>query len=232
LVNGRSFWASATKPNVKISKDIPYFIVKDFKNQFENNNLISNLIPFFKQKIHLYLHVIKVTVMEKRKYMNPYWAGTLLGLVLLSSMFLSGRGLGASGGMKYLVVAAVGSVDKEHAMNTPFYSKYFEGGKKPALNWLSIELFGLLIGGFISGAVSGRLKLKTDKSAKIRHFTRFLFAFLGGLLFVYGAQLARGCTSGAALSGMAVLSVAGFVTMMAIFGSAYLFAWFFRKLWI
>jgi hypothetical protein len=31
---------------------------------------------------------------------------------------------------------------------------------------------------------------------------------------------------------MAVLSVAGFVTMMAIFGSAYLFAWFFRKNWI
>jgi hypothetical protein len=50
--------------------------------------------------------------------------------------------------------------------------------------------------------------------------------------FVYGAQLARGCTSGAALSGMAVLSVAGFVTMVAIFGSAYIFAWFFRKIWI
>lgn len=170
--------------------------------------------------------------MEKRKYMNPYWAGTLLGLVLLAAMFFSGRGLGASGGMKYLVVSAVGAVDKEHAQTTPFYSKYFEDGKKPALNWLSIELFGLLIGGIVSGAISGRLKLKTEKSPKIRNRTRFLFAFLGGCLFVYGAQLARGCTSGAALSGMAVLSVAGFVTMMAIFGSAYLFAWFFRRLWI
>ncbi|HOY50652.1 MAG TPA: YeeE/YedE thiosulfate transporter family protein [Prolixibacteraceae bacterium] len=55
---------------------------------------------------------------------------------------------------------------------------------------------------------------------------------MGGLFFVYGAQLARGCTSGAALSGMAVLSLAGFVTMAAIFGSAFLFAWFFRRLWI
>jgi len=164
--------------------------------------------------------------------MNPYWAGTLLGLVLLASMYLSGRGLAASGGMKYLVVATVGVVDKEHAMNTPFYSKYFQEGEKPVFNWLSIELAGLLIGGFISGAVSGRLRLRTEKSPKINHFTRFIFSFLGGVFFVYGAQLARGCTSGAALSGMAVLSVAGFVTMMAIFGSAYLFAWFFRKLWI
>ncbi|HEX2976557.1 MAG TPA: YeeE/YedE thiosulfate transporter family protein, partial [Bacteroidales bacterium] len=89
-----------------------------------------------------------------------------------------------------------------------------------------------LIGGFISGAVSGRLKLKLEKSPKISGVRRMIFAFAGGLLFVYGAQLARGCTSGAALSGMAVLSLAGFVTMVAIFGSAYLFAWFFRKNWI
>jgi uncharacterized protein len=170
--------------------------------------------------------------MQRKKYMNPYLAGSLLGLVLLTSMFLSGRGLGASGGMKYIVVSVVGAVDKEHARNTGFYSRYFQDGKKPALNWLSIELAGLLIGGFISGALSGRLKLKAEKSPRISTSKRFLFAFLGGLFFVYGAQLARGCTSGAALSGMAVLSVGGFVTMIAIFGSAYLFAWFFRKLWI
>jgi hypothetical protein len=31
---------------------------------------------------------------------------------------------------------------------------------------------------------------------------------------------------------MAVLSTAGFITMMAIFGSGYVIAYFFRKLWI
>ena len=57
-------------------------------------------------------------------------------------------------------------------------------------------------------------------------------AFVGGALFGIGAQFGRGCTSGAALSGMAVLSAGGFVTMLAIFGSAYAVAYFFRKLWI
>ena len=61
---------------------------------------------------------------------------------------------------------------------------------------------------------------------------RWIFAILGGALFGIGAQFARGCTSGAALSGMAVLSTAGFVTMMAIFGTGYAAAYFFRKLWI
>ena len=170
--------------------------------------------------------------MKKRSYMNPYIAGVLLGLVLLAAMFFSGRGLGASGGLKYTVVAAVEAIDSEHAMSSPYYSKYFEDGKNPLKSWLALEVLGMILGGFISGAFSGRLGFKIEKSPNISNKKRLLFAFMGGVFFVYGAQLARGCTSGAALSGMAVLSVAGFATMIAIFGSAYLFAWFFRKLWI
>jgi len=147
-------------------------------------------------------------------------------------MFVSGRGLGASGGIKYCVVSMVGAVNRPHVENSMYYSKYFEDGRKPLTNWLTLEIFGIVAGGFISGAVSGRLKLKVEKSPKISVTRRLIFAFLGGVLFVYGGQLARGCTSGAALSGMAVLSLAGFVTMIAIFGSAYAFAWFFRKNWI
>jgi len=168
----------------------------------------------------------------KNRYMNPYIAGTMLGIVLLLAMVLAGRGLGASGGIKYCVVSVVGAVDKQHAEKSSYYGKYFESGNKPLQNWLVFEILGIVAGGFISGAVSKRLKFKIEKSPKISNIRRAVFAFTGGLLFVYGAQLARGCTSGAALSGMAVLSVAGFVTMMAIFGSAYMFAWFFRKNWI
>jgi len=168
----------------------------------------------------------------KNKYMNPYLAGTMLGIVLLLAMFISGRGLGASGGMKYCVVSIVGAVDRPHAEKSIYYGKYFENGKKPLNNWLTIEILGVITGGFISGAASRRLKFKIEKSPNISNTRRLVLAFLGGLFFVYGAQLARGCTSGAALSGMAVLSVAGFVTMIAIFGSAYAFAYFFRKNWI
>lgn len=170
--------------------------------------------------------------MSKNKYMNPYLAGVLLGLVLLSAMYFAGRGLGASGGIKDMVVSIVGVVDKPHAMESSYYRKYFENGESPLKNWLTLEVFGMVLGGFISGLISHRLKFKIEKSPRISNRKRLIFAFIGGAFFVYGAQLARGCTSGAALSGMAVLSVAGFVTMMAIFGSAYLFAWFFRKLWI
>ena len=59
-----------------------------------------------------------------------------------------------------------------------------------------------------------------------------MFALIGGALFSIGAQFARGCTSGAALSGMAVMSLGGILTMFAIFGSAYGTAFFFRRLWL
>lgn len=170
--------------------------------------------------------------MIKKNYMNPYLAGILLGMVLLTAMYLSGRGLGASGGLKYCVVSFVSAVDKDHAEISPYYDNYLHEKSRPLKNWLVLEIAGVLLGGFISGAISGRLKFKVEKSPLISIRKRLLFAFLGGVFFVFGAQLARGCTSGAALSGMAVLSIAGFVTMIAIFGSAYLFAWFFRKNWI
>jgi len=170
--------------------------------------------------------------MKKKPYMNPYLAGVLLGLVLLGAMYLSGRGLGASGGIKYLVVSAVGALDIDHALQSPYYARYFTGDKGPFSNWLVFEILGMLMGGMISGAISGRLKFKIERPDHVSPVRRLIFAFLGGVFFVFGAQLARGCTSGAALSGMAVLTVAGFVTMMAIFGSGYLFAWFFRKNWI
>ncbi len=168
----------------------------------------------------------------KRDYMNPYLAGALLGLVLLAAMVISGRGLGASGGIKYCAVSIVGAVTPQHIEKSDYYSAYFEGDKRPMTNWLTIEIFGIIAGGFLSGALSGRLKLRVEKSPRITITRRLIFAFLGGMLFVYGGQLARGCTSGAALSGMAVLSLAGFVTMVTIFGSAFAFAWFFRKNWI
>lgn len=166
------------------------------------------------------------------KYMNPYLAGVMLGLVLLASFYLTGRGLGASGAMKSVVVTGVSTVAKDHAESSHFYSKYLSGENSPMKSWLVLEVFGVLVGGFISGALSGRLKFKLEKSPKITSRKRIFMAVLGGALFGFGSQLGRGCTSGAALTGMATLSIAGYVTMMAIFGTAFALAYFFRKNWI
>jgi len=168
----------------------------------------------------------------KTKYMNPYLAGVLLGLVLLMAFFFSGRGLGASGAVKSVVVTTVDVVAPEHAANSAYYSKYVGEGKSPMKAWLVFEMIGVLVGGFLSGAFSGRLKWKVEHFPGITVNRRLIFAGMGGILFGFGSQLGRGCTSGSALTGMASLSVAGFISMMAIFGTAFALAFFLRKNWI
>ena len=167
------------------------------------------------------------------KYMNPYLAGFLLGLVLLVSIFVTGRGLGASGAIKDVTMTAAHAVAPSHIEHSAFFGSYYgKGMDSPLKSWLVFEIIGVLIGAYISGLISDRLKLVTESGPRVGNKSRWIFAVIGGALFGAGAQFARGCTSGAALSGMAVLSTAGFVTMLAIFGTGFAVAYFFRKLWI
>lgn len=172
------------------------------------------------------------TLPREKRYMNPYLAGILLGFVLIAAFYFSGRGLGASGAIKRVSTELVDIAAPEHATSSNYYRKYLFSPGGALKDWLNFEVLGVIIGGFISGALAGRLKFKVEHSPKITSQKRLMFAFAGGILFEFGAALARGCTSGAALSGMAVLATGGFVTMLAIFGGAYAFAYFVRKLWI
>lgn len=166
-----------------------------------------------------------------KNYMNPYLAGFLLGLVLLATIFISGRGLGASGAVKGVVTGTVMAVAPGHTAKQPFYETARAHGN-PLKDWLVFEVAGVLLGAFISGVMSDRLKLTVEKGPRVSNRARLIAALAGGALFGFGAQFGRGCTSGAALSGMAVLSAGGILTMMAIFGSAYGVAYFLRRLWV
>lgn len=171
--------------------------------------------------------------MKPLPYMNPYLAGFLLGLLLLATIYITGRGLGASGAVKSYVVASVESIAPTHTENSKFYKEYSqEHNGSPLMNWLVFEVTGVVIGAFLSGLIGRRLGFKLDKGPRATNKMRIAGALIGGLLWGIGSQFGRGCTSGAALSGMAILSTGGLLTMMAIFAGGYLFAYFFRKLWI
>jgi uncharacterized protein len=167
------------------------------------------------------------------RYLNPYIGGVLLGLVLLAANFIAGRGLGASGAIKSVVVTTTQAVAPSYTANTKYFKEYKEEHPgSPMKSWLVFQMLGVVVGGFISGALARRLKFKVEHSPKITSKRRLVFALLGGIFFGVGSQLGRGCTSGSALSGMAVLSFGGIITMMGIFGMAYALAYFFRRNWI
>jgi uncharacterized membrane protein YedE/YeeE len=166
-----------------------------------------------------------------RPYANPYVAGVLLGFVLFTSFYLTGNGLGASGGIHRLVVSVQDQIAPDHIDRIPYLIAMAGGEKNPLDNWVVMITFGTLLGGFLSGFFNKRLKVETNRGPRISTRKRWLMALIGGALMGYGARLARGCTSGQALSGGAVLSVGSWAFMFAVFAGGYALAYFFRKAW-
>jgi hypothetical protein len=166
-----------------------------------------------------------------KPYMNPYLAGTLLGIVLFLAFFITGTGLGASGGINRFLVYVQNIVAPEHIDQVPYLLKMAGGSANPLNSWIVYLTAGTILGGFISGLFGHRVRVETNKGPQIGNKTRWMMAFLGGALMGYGARLARGCTSGQALSGGAVLSVGSWAFMLAVFAGAYALAYFLRRYW-
>ena len=143
-----------------------------------------------------------------------------------------GRGLGASGVLSIAVSATVDKVAHEHAQSNEFYKGYLgDGTKNPFKDWLTFSIIGAVLGGFISGAISGRNKIMVEKGPRFTKGKRFLFAFIGDGLMGFGAKLARGCTSGQAYTGGSMLSLGGWAFMIMVFVGAYGMAYFVRRQW-
>jgi len=170
---------------------------------------------------------------KAQPYWNPYLSGIGLGLVLLAAFVIMGRGLGASGAFSTVVAVGVNEVAPSQTADNSFYQGYLgDGTQSPFKNWLVFEVIGVIIGGFISGSLAGRIKKTVEKGENITTRKRLLYAFTGGTLMGIGAKLARGCTSGQALTGGALLSVGGWAFMLMVFAGAYVMAYFVRRQWI
>jgi len=169
---------------------------------------------------------------NSQPYWNPYIAGIGLGLTLLASFVLMGRGLGASGAFTSIVSAGVNIVAEEHANENAMFSAYIQSEDgSPLRNWLFFEILGVFLGAFISGRLAGRVKKSIVRGPRISSKSRLVCALFGGLLMGFAAKLARGCTSGQALSGGALLSAGSWIFMMCVFLGAYAFAYFIRREW-
>ena len=165
-------------------------------------------------------------------YLNPYLAGIGLGLVLLAAFVIMGRGLGASGAFSSTVAWLTNLVAPAHAQANEYMSEYIgDGSTHPLKAWLVFEVIGVAAGALLSGILAGRARLAVEKGPRVKTAIRLACAFAGGMLMAFGAHLARGCTSGQALTGGAVLNVGSWAFMMCVFGGAYLMAYFVRRQW-
>jgi len=168
---------------------------------------------------------------EPRPFTNPYLGGVLLGVVLFLAFYLTGNGLGASGGLNRMVVWLIDLAAPQYADRVSYLIQYAGGDKNALDNWIVLLTVGIFLGGLASGWRGNRLKWETVRGPQISDRQRWAFALIGGVIAGFGARMARGCTSGQGLSGGATLSVGSWAFLMAFFFGGYVLAHVLRKLW-
>jgi uncharacterized membrane protein YedE/YeeE len=151
--------------------------------------------------------------------------------VLLGAFVIMGRGLGASGAFASSAAGVAAAVDSIAAQRNPYFARYLGGSGGPWLDWLVLEIAGVAIGGFLSALLAGRLRISIERGPNVSVQSRLVTAFAGGAVMGLGAVLARGCTSGQALTGGALLSVGSWTFVLAAFAAAYVVAPLVRRVW-
>lgn len=165
---------------------------------------------------------------EPKPYANPYLVGVLLGLVLLASFVILGAGLGASGGIAHIGAALSMGVSPSHTLSSEYFGKW---GSSPLDYYLVFMFAGTFVGALFSALLSNRARIQVERGTAFSAARRLGYALAGGVLVGFASRLARGCTSGQALSGGALLLSGSLVFMVCLFVSGYAAAWFVRRQW-
>ena len=84
---------------------------------------------------------------ERKDYVNPYLAGVLLGVVMFASFFITGNGLGASGGLNRIIVFLEDIIVPGHVDRTPYLINLAGGDLAPLDSWIVFVTVGVLLGG-------------------------------------------------------------------------------------
>ncbi len=166
-----------------------------------------------------------------RALWNPYLAGFALGLVLLASFLVTGRGLGASGAYASVATWLSGLVSVDHVTANAVHSKLWKNGA-PLDSFLVYLMAGAFAGALASAWQGNRLRMRVERGPGTSDGSRLLLAVAGGFIAAYGAKIAKGCTSGQALTGGAMLNAGSLAFMVSVFVGAYALAWFVRKEWL
>lgn len=123
---------------------------------------------------------------------SPYVAGALSGLLIVFSVLIAGKYFGASTAF----VRSAGMLEKivlpEHVEKVAYFVK-----KSPKIDWQWMFVIGILVGAFISAISSATFKVQATPTMWQSRFgnsigKRFLVAFVGGVIAMFGARLAGG----------------------------------------
>ena len=159
-------------------------------------------------------------VMSSRIDWTPYIAGIGIGVlswlvfvIVASPIGVTTAGSQVAGGVAGLVVG------QEAVQANPYWAR-----NPLRLDYGTLFLVGTFLGALASALVSKRFRIESVPAVWRDRFgpsigKRYAVAFIGGIITMYGARMAGGCTSGNGISQGLQLAVVGWTFLAAMFAT-------------
>jgi hypothetical protein len=131
-------------------------------------------------------------MVQEKKGWNPYIAGALTGLLLVFSVWFTGKYVGAS----TTFVRAAGYVERLFSAERVAQMEYFKQ-HAPKMDWQFLFVIGIFVGALISSTTSRSFRWQAVPQTWEDRFgssipIRAAAAVIGGALAMFGARLADG----------------------------------------
>ena len=149
---------------------------------------------------------------------SPYLVGALIGVLVLVTLSLAGKKVGASSAYSDLAGLLGRVIAPRHVRSLPYWRD-----SKPMIGWTLVFVLGAIGGSFLAAWSGNELTgtflqpLWVARFGDDSELLRTLLAFAGGAIMAYGARLAGGCTSGHGISGTLQLAVGSWIAVICFF---------------
>jgi uncharacterized protein len=158
--------------------------------------------------------------MEGQKFRRSYVVGAGIGILSWIVFVVVNAPIGITTALSEASgAAALPLIGAEGVAANPYWAK-----NVPAWDYGTLFLVGTFLGALISAVLEGTFKWELVPATWEERFggkvlPRFVAAFIGGALAMYGARLAGGCTSGHGISGSLQLAVSSWTFFVVMFCS-------------
>lgn len=161
-----------------------------------------------------------------RSRWNPYLVGIGIGLLSWAVFAIVNAPLGVTTSLgQWSGLAAEPVMGVEGVRANPYWAKNL-----PKWDYGTFFLVGTFLGALVGAWLSRDFKIEVVPAVWRERFggspaKRLTVAFVGGILAMYGARMAGGCTSGNGLSGSMQLAVSGWTFFITMFITGLATAW-------
>lgn len=153
---------------------------------------------------------------------SPYLVGGALGLLNTFAFATAKRGLGVTTAFESAAALAARRIAPD-ALNVNAYIA--KRDETPKVDWETFLVLGVLGGSWLAARAAAEPPAPAVPARWARRFgphrrKRYAAAFTGGAVMMFGARMAKGCTSGHALTGTSLLSLSSWVFSPLMFATA------------